>query len=135
MNSLIVGLIAFAFIFAGALLGMSLRGAMPQSHLSDESKDSVKLGMGLVATMCALVLGLLIASAKTYYDTQNAELTEIAAKIVALDRMLAHYGPETNASRALLRSVVERSLDRMWQRGGPPGSHLDAEAVSSENLS
>ena len=88
MSSLAVSLIAFAFIFGGALLGMSLRGAMPQNHLSDDSKDSVKLGMGLVATMCALVLGLLIASAKTYYDTQNAELTEMSAKIVLLDRML-----------------------------------------------
>ena len=135
MSSLAVSLIAFAFIFGGALLGMSLRGAMPQNHLSDDSKDSVKLGMGLVATMCALVLGLLIASAKTYYDTQNAELTEMSAKIVLLDRMLAHYGPETNESRALLRSVVERSIDRLWQRGGPPGSHLDPAAVSSENLS
>jgi len=94
MSSLAVSLIAFAFIFGGALLGMSLRGAMPPSHLSDDSKDSVRLGMGLVATMCALVLGLLIASAKTYYDTQNAELTEMSAKVVLLDRMLAHYGPE-----------------------------------------
>jgi hypothetical protein len=135
MSSLVVGLIAFAFIFGGALLGMFLREAMPQNHLSDDSKDSVKLGMGLVATMCALVLGLLIASAKTYYDTQNAELTEMSAKIVALDRMLAHYGPEANEPRALLRSVVERSIDRLWQRGGPPGSHLDPAAVSSENLS
>ena len=114
---------------------MFLRGFMPENHLSDDSKDSVKLGMGLVATMCALVLGLLIASAKTYYDTQNAELTEMSAKIVLLDRLLAHYGPETNDCRAFLRSVVERSIDRLWQAGGPPGSHLDPAAVSSEALS
>jgi hypothetical protein len=135
MSSMTVGLIAFVFIFGGALLGMFLRGTMPQSHLTDESKDSVKLGMGLVATMCALVLGLLIASAKNYYDTQNAELTEMSAKIVLLDRLLAHYGPETNDCRAFLRSVVERSIDRLWKPGGPPGSHLDPAAVSSEALS
>jgi hypothetical protein len=135
LRSQTVGLIAFVFIFGGALLGMLLRGIMPQNHLSDDSKDSVKLGMGLVATMCALVLGLLIASAKTYYDTQNAELTEMSAKIVLLDRMLAHYGPETKESRAFLRSVVERSVDQLWQRGGPPGSHLDPAGVSSEALS
>jgi hypothetical protein len=135
MSSTAVGLIAFAFIFGGALLGMFLREIMPQSNLTDESKDSVKLGMGLVATMCALVLGLLIASAKTYYDTQNSELTEMSAKVVLLDRMLAHYGPETNESRAFLRSVVERSIDRLWKRGGAPGSHLDPAAVSSEALS
>jgi hypothetical protein len=135
MSSLTVGLIAFAFIFGGAVLGMFLRGAMPQNHLTDDSKDSVKLGMGLVATMCALVLGLLIASAKTYYDTQNAELTEMSAKVVLLDRMLAHYGPETNESRAFLRSVVERSIDQLWRPGGAPGSHLDPAAISSEALS
>jgi hypothetical protein len=135
LSSLTVGFIAFLFIFGGALLGMFLRGVMPQNHLSDDSKDSVKLGMGLVATMCALVLGLLIASAKTYYDTQNAELTEMSAKIVLLDRLLAHYGPETNDCRTFLRSVVERSIDRLWQAGGPPGSHLDPAAVSSEALS
>ncbi len=135
MSSTAVGLIAFAFIFGGALLGMFLREIMPQSNLTDESKDSVKLGMGLVATMCALVLGLLIASAKTYYDTQNSELTEMSAKVVLLDRMLAHYGPETNESRAFLRSVVERSIDRLWKRGGAPGSQLDPAAVSSEALS
>jgi hypothetical protein len=135
LSSLTVGLIAFVFIFGGALLGMLLRGIMPQNHLTDDSKDSVKLGMGLVATMCALVLGLLIASAKTYYDTQNAELIEMSAKVVLLDRMLAHYGPETTESRAFLRSVVERSIDQLWQRGGPPGSHLDPAAISSEALS
>jgi hypothetical protein len=135
MGSLTVGIIACLFIFGGALLGMFLRGAMPQNNLTDQSKDSVKLGMGLVATMCALVLGLLIASAKTYYDTQNAELTEMSAKIVLLDRMLAHYGSETTESRAFLRSVVERSIDQLWQRGGPPGSHLDPAAFSSEALS
>lgn len=74
-SSLAVSSIAFTFIFGGALLGMFLRGSMPENHLSDDSKDSVKLGMGSVATMCALVLGLLIASAKTYHDTQNTELT------------------------------------------------------------
>jgi hypothetical protein len=135
LSSLIVGLIAFLFIFGGALLGMFLRGVMPENHLSDDSKDSVKLGMGLVATMCALVLGLLIASAKTYYDTQNAELTEMSAKIVMLDRMLAHYGPETNDCRTFLRSVVERSIEQLWRRGGPQGSHIDPTAVSSEALS
>jgi hypothetical protein len=130
-----VGLIAFVFIFGGALLGMFLRGIMPENHLTDESKDSVKLGMGLVATMCALVLGLLIASAKTYYDTQNAELTDMSAKIVLLDRMLSHYGPETSDCRVFLRSVVERSIEQLWRRGGPPGSHVDPTTVSSEALS
>jgi len=66
-------LIVFACVFGGALLGVLLRAVLPQNHLSPESKDIVKLGMGLVGTMAALVLGLLVASAKSSYDAQIAE--------------------------------------------------------------
>ena len=74
MDSLVVSLIVFACVFGGALCGMLLRAALPQHHLSADSKDVVKLGMGLVATMSALVLGLLVASAKSSYDAQNSAL-------------------------------------------------------------
>jgi hypothetical protein len=133
MTSTTVSLIAFAFIFGGALLGMLLSSVLPRPHLTSDSNDSVKLGMGLVATMCALVLGLLIASAKTFYDTQNAELTEISAKTVLLDRAFAHYGPEANECRALLRTLVERLIDRV-QPGNSQGSQLDSTSPSAETL-
>src|SRR6202044_1012556 len=135
MGPMDVSLVALVCIFGGAIVGRYLGSILPEPHLSEDSKDSVKLGMGLVATMCALVLGLLIASAKTYYDTQNAELTDMSAKIVLLDRMLSHYGPETSDCRVFLRSVVERSIEQLWRRGGPPGSHVDPTTVSSEALS
>src|SRR5262245_8561085 len=70
----LIGVITFACVFSGALLGMYLRSALPKTHLSDESKDAVKLGMGLVATMSALVLGLLVATAKGSYDDQRRGL-------------------------------------------------------------
>jgi hypothetical protein len=133
MSSAAVSAIAFAFIFGGALLGMVLHSALPRPHLGPDSNDSIKLGMGLVATMCALVLGLLIASAKTYYDTQKAELTEIAAKIVFLDRALALYGPETNEPRAVLKTVVERLIVRV-HHGSSQGLHLDSTSAGAENL-
>ena len=76
--------IVFVWVFGGALLGMFLRASLPENHLSADSKDFVKLGMGLIATMAALVLGLLIASAKSSYDTQRNELTQISANIIAL---------------------------------------------------
>ena len=72
--------------------------------------------MGLVATLAALVLGLLIASAKGSYDSQSTELTELSAKVVFLDRVLAHYGPDTREARELLRSSVVRVLDQMWSK-------------------
>lgn len=103
---------------------MALRHILPQHHLSAESKDTVKVGMGLVGTMAALVLGLLVASAKAFYDTQSAELNQVSANVVVLDRVLAHYGPETKEARDLLRDAVVRALDRLWSndRSGP--SHL-----------
>jgi len=90
MSPAIISLIVFACTFGGALLGMSLRTVLPQQHLSTESKDVVKLGMGVIGTMTALVLSLLIASAKSSYETQRSELTAMSAKIAFLDRILAH---------------------------------------------
>ena len=72
--------------------------------------------MGLVATLAALVLGLLIASAKSAYDSQSTEVTELSAKVVFLDRVLAHYGPEAREARELLRSSVARAIDQMWSK-------------------
>jgi hypothetical protein len=134
MSSTGVSLIALACIFGGALVGRLLGTVLPAQHLNGDSKDSVKLGMGLVATMCALVLGLLIASAKTYYDTQNAELTEISAKFVFLDRTLAHYGAESGECRAILHNVVEQFIDRLWGHGNSAALQLDQTAIDGETL-
>ncbi len=111
MSSIAVSLITFAVVFGGALLGIALRAVLPSDELIDDSRDVVKLGVGLIATMSALVLGLLIASAKSSFDTQNNELTEMSSRIVLLDRVLAHYGPEANEARDLLRSAVVRAID------------------------
>jgi hypothetical protein len=134
MSPLVVSFITFALVFGGAMLGIRVGAILPGHHRITESKDSVRLGMGLIATMVALVLGLLIASAKSSYDTQSNELTEVSAKLVLLDRVLAHYGPESKDARDLLQAAARRLLDRMWSAGpnGPP----EAEGTSpgSEQL-
>ncbi len=126
MSSITVSLIVFACIFGGALLGIFLHAVLPQHHLSAETKDIVKLGMGLVGTMAALVLGLLVASAKGSYDAQSAELTQMSANIALLDRGLALYGPETKEERAMLRGSVVRILDQMWSKDGASSSPMAA---------
>ena len=131
MSSITISFIVFACVFGGALLGILLRAVLPQNHLSAESKDIVKLGMGLVATMAALVLGLLVASAKGSYDAQIAELTQGSTNILLLDRLLAQYGPETKEARALLRGAVVRVLDRTWPRAGASASGLPPPASAS----
>ncbi len=87
---------------------MLLRSVLPAHHLASDTKDTVKLAMGLVATMAALVLGLLVASAKSTYDTESNGVTQMAAKIIFLDRMLANFGPETKETRERLRGLVQR---------------------------
>jgi len=114
MSSLTVALIAFACISGGTLLGMVLRALLPEHHLSDESRDVVRLGTGRIATLAALVLGLLIASAKGTFDTMTNELRQTGAKIMLLDRTLAQYGPETKEARDFLRSAVASALQRIW---------------------
>jgi hypothetical protein len=87
---------------------------LPGHQLSTEDKDVVRLGTGLIGTIAALVLGLLIASAKSSYDTQSAQVRQMTANIIVLDNLLAQYGPETSVSRNLLRRGVVLLADRMW---------------------
>ncbi|MFZ0827555.1 MAG: hypothetical protein WAO02_09055 [Verrucomicrobiia bacterium] len=114
MNSLTVALISAGCIFGGVLLGLGLRSLLPGHHLSNDSKDTVKLGAGMIATLSALVLGLLVSSAKSSFDTMNAEITQGGAKIILLDRVLANYDPEPKAVREQLRHVVAAGIEMMW---------------------
>ena len=98
------------------MVGMWLRGVLPEHHLDAETKDVVKLGVGLIGTMAALLLGLLVASAKSSYDARSSELTQVAANIILLDRILAHYGTETGEIRGILKMVVARRIDQIWAR-------------------
>jgi len=125
----------FACVFGGALLGLFLRSTLPDHHRSSESKDVVKLGMGLLATMAALVLSLLIASAKASYDAQSSEITQLAANVALLDRVLAHYGPETKDARDSLGRSVARAIDQMWpQSGSKAAAELNPAATKAEGL-
>lgn len=118
MDAALVSGIVFGCVVCGAVLGMVLNIKLPDHHLDGDSKDVVKLVMGLIATMAALVLSLLIASAKTTYDTQETEIQHLAANIVQLDRILVHYGPETEDARALLRQTVAIVIQRIWPKAG-----------------
>jgi len=105
--------IVFVCVLAGALLGMLLRKLLPEHHLSDNSQNIVMLAMGLVAAMTALVLGLLISSAKSAFDALSSEITSTSSKIIFLDHTLALYGPETKEARHLLRDAMAGVLNRM----------------------
>jgi len=134
MNTFTIAAIVLASVFGAALLALRLRAALPQHHLSAETKDTVKLAMGLVATMAALVLGLLVASAKGSYDAQKSAVVQIAGKVAFLDSVLAHYGPEAAEARALLRRGLETAISRIWPESRTQEAQLAPTAARGEAL-
>lgn len=115
MSGMIIFWIAFACIFGGTFLGMFLRSRLPEQRLSGDTKDVVRMGTGLIATIAALVLGLLIASANSAYQSQTSHVRQLTANVVLLDRTLAMYGPETDSLRNLLRRAVAVVVGRIWR--------------------
>ena len=134
MNSTVIAVLAFAGILGAVFLGMRLRSALPDHYLSPETKDTVRLGMGLVATMTALLLGLLIASAKGSYDTQRSQVIQMAAKAAFVDRALAIYGPETVEAREQLRRATESVILQMWPDKIFPGAQVDPAISNAQAL-
>jgi hypothetical protein len=124
----------FALVFGCALLAMFVRDALPEHHLSADSKDVVKLGIALIATMSALVLSLLIASAKTAFDTRSNQLVQVSADIIQVDRALARYGPETKEARSLLEHSVAATLERFWPAEGARPIAIDPKESPVEAL-
>ncbi len=142
MITAVTAAILFVCLVGVVLFGRRVRRYLPENQLSAESKDAVKLAMGLVATMTALLLGLLISSAKGTYDTVRSEVSQMAAKVAFLDRVLAAYGPEAAEARVECRDVVADAVRRMWpeERGGsaqlaPNEQAGDAFYVTVQRLS
>ncbi|UFS71895.1 hypothetical protein LPW11_06795 [Geomonas sp. RF6] len=114
MSSITIAVVAFGAIFAGGLLGMGIRWVLPAHHASEETKEILRLGSGLVGTLAAISLGLLINTSKGTLDTMNNGFTQYGAKVIVLDRVLDNYGPETAPIRGMLRNAVMHTLDRVW---------------------
>jgi hypothetical protein len=129
-----IGWVVFVLVFGSALLAMFVHSALPEHHLSSDSKDVVKLGVALIATMSALVLSLLVASAKSSFDTRSNQLVQVSADIILLDRVLARYGPETKEARAVLQRSTAAAVERYWPAAGAKPIAVDAQASPVEAL-
>jgi hypothetical protein len=129
MEASVVGAIVFACTFAGTLLGMWLRTVLPEHHFDAASKDTVKLGIGLVATMTALVLGLVTASAKSSFDDVDAAVKQSAIKVLTLDRALSRYGPEAGEIRKGLQRAVGARIEMIWPQDSSKPAKLDPMRV------
>jgi hypothetical protein len=117
MAPIAISLLAFVLALIGVMLGSSMQKVLPEAHLGSDSKEVVKLSMGVVATLAALVLGLLVASAKSTYDARESEINQITASVILLDNLLAKYGEEAHAARETLRQAIPPIVDRIWREG------------------
>jgi hypothetical protein len=114
LSAPLIAIITFICAFGAALLGAFVKDRLPAQHLSKESQDVVRLGMGLVATMTALLLGLVTASARSTFDAQDATVKNGVISILTLDRQLARYGAETAPTRELLKTALQLRLESTW---------------------
>lgn len=115
MSSTAAFLASLASILIGAAMGMVLKRALPADLLEGGSKEAIRLGAGFLSTLAALVIGLMIASAKNTYDSQNTNIRQLGTNAVLVDQMLTQYGPEAKAARTLLREIIPSATLRIWQ--------------------
>jgi hypothetical protein len=136
MSSQIISLISAGSIFGGVLLGLLLSRFLPEEHLRDKSKDTVKVVTGMIATLAALVLGLLISSANTFFDAVDTAITHSGARVILLDHALASYGPETKEAREQLRRTIVGGIEMFWpkEKSEGPGLHAFERATGMEEL-
>ena len=120
MSPTLTAAVISACLLGAVFLGVSLRRLLPDHHLSADTRDTVKLAMGLVATMSALLLGLLVSSAKGAYDNTRGQVIQMAAKVAFLDRILTVYGPDAAGARSQFHAAVEKVIGSMWPRTGAP---------------
>jgi hypothetical protein len=124
-----IGFVVFVCTFAASIGGMMLRAVVSPAYLNEESKDTIKVGTGLIATMSALILGLVTASAKTSFDAVDIGIKHAAGDVLSLDRILAQYGPETEPVRQTLKRLMERRIHALWPSPGQRTQSDPTEAM------
>ena len=134
MSPAALSCLIFALTLGGIVLGAWLRTTLPQHHLSKDSQDVVRLGVGLIATIAALVLGLLIAAAKGSFDTQSGQIKQITADVILLDALLEQYGPETQPIRVAMRSAIGPLADRIWHEKATDAARPFATDTEAESV-
>jgi hypothetical protein len=130
----LISLLVFAVIFGGALVGAVVRPMLSEQHLQPDSRDVVKMVTGLIGTLAALVLGLLIASAKSSFDQKTSQVRQMTATVILVDDLLAQYGPEAAPVRNLLRQSIQPLANRVWHEEVNPTGKLVHFESSAESL-
>jgi hypothetical protein len=134
MDAASTTLIVSICLLGAVFLGRLARRRLLEHHLSPDTRDTVKLALGLVATMAAILLGLLVSSAKGSYDTQSNQVIQMAAKASMLDRVLSLYGEEAAAARAQFHSTIDDAIRRVWPTTSGDQSNLVPNVRASDSV-
>jgi Na+/H+ antiporter NhaC len=126
MRDLVIGVIVLGVVFGGALSGMFLKTILPEKQLSADARDVIRIVMAMLATLSAVVLGLLTNSAISSFAERESELRAGAVQFIMLDRTLAAYGPESTDARKVLKQVLTERISLIWPRKGSGDVSLDA---------
>ena len=118
MSDILIGVIVLGVVFGGALFGMFLGRVLPNQHLSPDARDVIRIVMAMLATLSAVVLGLLTGSAISSLAEKEGELRNAAVQFIMLDRTLAAYGPETKDARKLLKQLLTERMSLIWPEKG-----------------
>jgi hypothetical protein len=121
MSAPLIAFIVLAFMLSGILLGSYLRLVLPDDHTQADSKDILMTA----AAMIALIIGLLVTSAKGNYDDTTSGITQSGAKIITLDYYLSRYGPEAKEERELVRQATIAGIERVWPNESRQGADLE----------
>ncbi|HEY9133759.1 MAG TPA: hypothetical protein VIM98_18555 [Dyella sp.] len=117
MDSILISMGVFAVAWAGLWLGAVLANRMPRDHLSADTRTSAQIGINMMATLTALVLGFMITSARSSFDHATDDVVEVSTSIVMLDRALSGYGKESEPERDQLRAFLARATARVAPDG------------------
>jgi len=126
-----IGGIVLVLVFVSALLGRLIRQRLPESHLDNQTEAVIKLAMGVVGTLTALVLGLLIATANGSFTASSQEITSIAANVIRLDHLLRRYGAEADGIRDLLRRYMAKNLQDLFPESSATQPTVDNSGTMS----
>ena len=123
MSNYIIGLISFAAIFGGALIGRFAAKRLPGHYLSSETQSTITVSVAVIGTLSALVLGLMISAAYSSYSKARDEVKALSLQLIRMERNLRRYGPEATETRAALHIwAIAKTQELFPEKGKPPVS-------------
>ena len=134
MSSTIIGLISFAAIFGGVIIGLFVRRRLPGQHLSTETQSAVTVSVAVIGTLSALVLGLMITAANHSFSARSDEVRELSLQLIRMERNLRRYGPEADDARAKLRTWAEAKTHELFQIEGHARPSSETTIVMLESV-